>query len=304
MIGAISELKNVMIRSILVGSRAESVIWIDNDDKVYVHGRNDKDQFGLDHMDNIYTPIIAENIPNKELRVVSAACGQHFTMVLCNDGSVWSSGYSHWHAHGHPNQGRLAEYAAIDLKVKIKKVSIGDDMSIFLDENGELWGCGYNTQQTLGLIDSGDDIDVKSPTKLDWFVDNKILIKDVEVGYFHVIAMDNKHCIYCWGYNGHGECAVDPDGKVRVPTPTQVLNNVEIKEIRIGAYHTGCITMDNQYYLWGGNSNNQVCIEDDEIYRVWKPNNVTQYVFEKTKCKEILDIVLGASTTLFVLKDP
>ena len=51
-----------------------------------------------------------------------------------------------------------------------------------------------------------------------------------------------------------------------------------------------------------GNSANE-CIVDGGNAKVWKPNNVTRYVMAKTSCKQILDMILGHCTTMFLVKD-
>ena len=123
------------------------------------------------------------------------------------------------------------------------------------------------------------------------------------MGQYHAIALDNTDSIYCWGRNGNGECAVDINKETNVLTPTKVeyaLTDVRIKEIKAGSYHTGCITVDHDYYLWGSNDFNECCNEVDTDYGIFEPNNVTRYVFEKSECTEILDMILATNSTLLV----
>ena len=65
---------------------------------------------------------------------------------------------------------------------------------------------------------------------------------------------------YCWGINNNGQCGVDFNQTTRVSTPKRVeyeLKDVKIVGIRIGESHTGCITKNGDYYLWGGNEWNE-----------------------------------------------
>ena len=50
-----------------------------------------------------------------------------------------------------------------------------------------------------------------------------------------------------------------------------------------------------------GEGMNGMNVEDVDINKVYNPNNVNKYVFEKSKCKKILDMVFGNSTTVFLL---
>ena len=306
LIGLIPELTNIMIKNICAGCKGDSVFWICNDHKLYIHGRNRRYQFGLDHHKNISIPILAENIPNTsskaELNVIEAASDQDVTIVVCNDGSAWSAGGSIWYEHGHYLED-VKKYKKINIPVKIKKVSMGGIISMFLALNGQVWGCGFNQSGALGL---GHCNHISSLVRVDWFADNNVFIKDLEMGANHTIALDDKGMVYCWGDNGNGCCGIDNTEAMKVLIPTRVeyeLKDVQVEGIRAGVYHTGCVTTDGDYYLWGGNKYNECCVEDHDVDTVFKPNNVRKYVFDKTKCKEILNMVLCTNTTLFLLLD-
>ena len=82
-------------------------------------------------------------------------------------------------------------------------------MTVFLAENGQVFGCGYNAQGTIGMEHT--DVCIHGAMTIEWFMKNCVGIKDVEMGEYHVIALDDKNYIYCWGCNNQGQCAVDPD---------------------------------------------------------------------------------------------
>jgi len=302
-IAEIPEFRNITMYGICIGARSYSTIWITNNNELYVHGRNDTQKLGIDHKKNIQTPIIVDNIVlNKNARIISADTGQYISMILCTDGSVWSTGYSGWYAHGH-SEAHLHKFTKINFSVKMRKVSIGSGMTMFLDQNGHVWGCGYNATGVLGL---SHDNSVETPVKNQWFIDDGIFITDLEMGEYHAILLDNTGRIYCCGDNTSGQCAVDINIKNdKVLTPIRVgydLEHRKIKQIRIGGSHTGCITEDDEYYLWGTNASCRCCIEDESISAIFKPNNVTEYVCTKSDCNEILDMVLCRRTTLFLLR--
>ena len=78
------------------------------------------------------------------------------------------------------------------------------------------------------------------------------------------------------GCNSSGECAVDVNMKRNILLPRKIecdgLKDVGIQEIKAGSYHSGCVTMNGDYYLWGGNKFKECCIEDEDIIKVSKPN--------------------------------
>ena len=306
LIGPILEMNNIPIKYISTGMATKSIFWIGIDDKLYIHGTNYENVFALKDQTNVIkSPIIAEHITSKELKAVQAATGV-VSIVLCNDGSVWSAGKNIWREHGHAHiDSTNGEYKQLHFSVKIKKVSLGSGTSLFLGENGEIWASGYNGEGTLGLGHKKTDR-TKGPAKIVWFRENNIFIIDVEMSSYHVIALDNNGSIYCWGLNSNGRCGVDSTNRNNVLLPNKVeftVKDIDIAKIRIGATHTGCITRNGECYLWGSNEHNECCVEDDEIDSIFNPYNVTKYVFDKSDCREILDMVLAECMTMFLLKD-
>ena len=206
-----------------------------------------------------------------------------------------------WHEHGH-EQVTVDKYTQIPFVVNIIKVSMGSGISMFLAKYGGVWGCGYNATGALGL---GHKSLRKRPTRIEWFMDRMIFMTDLEMGHFHTVGLDDKGCVYCWGDNLNGQSAVE-GYKEHIAFPNKIeyeLKDVKVMDIRVGGYHTGCITNNGDYYLWGSNGDNECCVEKDYVDEVCKPNNVNQYIFEKSECKQILDMVLGVHTTIFLLKN-
>ena len=78
-----------------------------------------------------------------------------------------------WREHGHPLQENVKKYK----------------------KNGQIQGCGYNATGALGL--GHKNVDVSSLTRLDWFVDKGIFIKDLDIGEYHVISLDDEGKVYC-----------------------------------------------------------------------------------------------------------
>ena len=115
------------VNDIFIGSKGTSIFWICDDYKLYIHGRNDVNQLGIDPDNDTNTPILAANVPPNDqneslLHVIGASCNEDVSMILCNDGSVWSSGRSWFGEHGHCEIRQLVKFTRIDIKDRIKKV--------------------------------------------------------------------------------------------------------------------------------------------------------------------------------------
>ena len=80
-----------------------------------------------------------------------------------------------------------------------RKVSAGDCFSVFLDSLGDVYTCG---KANFGRLGQGHLVSLNHPTKIGWFSKNKILIKDVQAGGRHCLAISREQVpqLYGWGF--------------------------------------------------------------------------------------------------------
>ena len=113
----------------------------------------------------------------------------------------------------------------------IIKCDVCEFHSMFLEDNGVLWAYGYWKNGLLGLglnfdefmpLDHIQDSDLLKPTKIPYFIKNKIVIKDVKCGARHNIAFDKNTHVYSWGYNAYGQCGHGMDSKKSINAPKSI----------------------------------------------------------------------------------
>eukprot|EP00483_Globobulimina_turgida_P004438 UN04447 len=205
-------------------------------------------------------------IMDRSLRYIEASVSHFHCMVLCNDGSVWSLGRGTYGELGHGRHPKL--FSEFFGKIKslqkynIISISAGNYFSLFLSDDGNVWSCGINTSAQLGLGYSDHDRN-RFPTKIDYFERTNIKINAIKCGENHSIALDNKCSVYCWGKNNVGQCAINIsiEEMVSVPTMIRYLSklNKKVIDIRTGNNHNGCMTENEEWYLWGCNDHNECC---------------------------------------------
>ncbi len=88
----------------------------------------------------------------------------------------------------------------MQLGPRIISVCIGDGFTMFLDDIGNVFSCGYNGFGSLGIGNVLSD-ERRLPTKISYFVENNIKITKIKCGKFHVIVLDSNGVVYCWGDN-------------------------------------------------------------------------------------------------------
>ena len=97
------------------------------------------------------TPVKLANLP----KIKAIAAGYYHTLMLDEDGKVWSCGYNMYGQLGR-NTTEEADKAEsvpglVTLAVEIVGIAAGNFHSIFLDVDGNVWGCGHNSEGCLGI---------------------------------------------------------------------------------------------------------------------------------------------------------
>lgn len=81
-------------------------------------------------------------------------------------------------------------------KLKISSLNCGYNFIIFLTKTGILFSHGSNSLGELGL---GDYISRSEPMVVNFLIEKKEKIADVECGFKHVLARDTLGKVYSWG---------------------------------------------------------------------------------------------------------
>ena len=68
---------------------------------------------------------------------------------------------------------------------------------MFLDTLGSVYSCG---KANFGRLGQGHLISLNNPSKISWFTKNKIMIKDIEAGGRHCLAVSMDGLLYGWGF--------------------------------------------------------------------------------------------------------
>ena len=292
------------IYKIAIGPSSRNVVWIRHDGGIYINGRN----LQKHSQTEITIPMDMRYFLDKSLKCVDAASSYFHSMIVCNDGSVWSSGRGNFGELGHGGSSKL--FCELFVRVKalqkhiIVNVSAGNYFSIFLCNDGNIWSCGKNVFGQCGLGYSDEDRN-RVPTKIGYFEWNKIKIVRIECALHHTLALDENGRLYCWGKNNLGQCALDTSihgDSICIPSLVQYFcdENKKIIDIKTGGNHSGCVTEDKLWHIWGCNDYNECCTDhhQDVIYR---PHCINSYVEECTNGKQIVDVTLGSCNTMMIV---
>ena len=201
------------IKSVCCGSYY--AVMSKNDGTLWGCGRNSHGQLGLEDKSNRNIFTIINSAPEN---IKMICCGEHHTIVLKNDGTLWGSGYN---VYGQLGLGD-ANDRTIFTKItdNVKSVYCGYDHTIILKNNNTLWGCGHNNNGQLGLGDTNDR------TTFTQITINTNNIKSVYCGRNHTIILKNDGTLWGCGYNSQGQLGLGKDKSDKI-TFTQIITNTD-----------------------------------------------------------------------------
>ncbi len=178
----------------------------------------------------------------------------------------------------------------------IKKIAVGTDCLLALDNNGTVYGYGDNYYGQLGLGDTNDTF--MPPTAIANF--NNII--DISAGDYFGMILDSNNDVYSFGYStnmGHSD-----SNDTKIPKKIATLDDKKIIKIFTGSINSLAIDEDGKVYSWGStdNYNRPILGLDrtklDSVYlRSQLPQEITTLSDDNIKIK---DASMGAWYSLLI----
>ena len=140
--------------------------------------------------------------------------------------------------------GKAPDSTAKDLSfTKFEQIATGRSHSLFLDAEGKVWSCGWNTYGQLGIC-------VPIEKK---FVPCRIgsvpLIVAISTKVDHSLLLDNSGNVWAFGRNSEMQCGL---GHQRDSfSPTKILNVPQIQSISAGMDHSLLLDVDGSVWKCG-----------------------------------------------------
>lgn len=226
----------------------QHTICLDFDGRVFGFGLNNDGQLGVgEDVSQTHLPVELQLPPCKQV-----CCGLQFTICVSEDGMIYSFG---------ENRMKQLGLGTDDVKYYLpQKLESLDDVN-FVRCGKEHVICKLNNNHVycwgdngFGQLGTGDTVNHSVPFKCsDWPED----IVDIKSGLFNVLVLTSNLHVFSCGRNSYGELGRLTESEyesklVRI----EPLN--EIIRIECGYFHSMCITVDYDLFIFGDNSNGQL----------------------------------------------
>ncbi|MBR3933924.1 MAG: hypothetical protein IKJ68_08480 [Clostridia bacterium] len=232
---------------------------IKNDDSLWLWGYNSYGQIG--NGESGFSK--EERVPVKIMDNVKAvSLGKNHSAAIKNDGSLWLWGNNEYGRVGN-GEYKYGKESKTPVKImdNVKSVSLGDNHSAAIKNDGSLWMWGNNEYGQIGNGESGDDKISETPIKI---MDNVIT---VSLGDGYSAAIKNDGSLWMWGNNEYGQIGNGESGDDKISKiPVKIMDNV--KDVSLSCSqnvtadywgnHSAAIKDDGSLWMWGYNGCGQI----------------------------------------------
>jgi uncharacterized repeat protein (TIGR02543 family) len=252
---------NDKIIQVSLGYNHSSVL--SQDGKVYIWGRNNQGQLGIDSDTNMLIP---QNITNsfnltEDDKVIQISMGSAHSSALTQNGKVFTWGINYSGQLGDNTiMTRLVPIDITDkfpLDDKVVQLTVGGAHSSALTESGKVFVWGQNVYGQLG--DNTTD-NRTTPTDITSAFPAGDPIVQLSMGDTHSSALSENGEVYLWGNNTAGQVGDDTTIEKWVPTHiTDAFSEEDpVIQVRLGISHSVALTQSGEIYTWGLNMSGQL----------------------------------------------
>ena len=155
----------------------------------------------------------------------------------------------------------------------IEHVVCGEDFTICLTENGELYSFGKNYNGCLGIGENwkesdnylDEEGDAYIPLKIPFFTKNNLKVAKVACGDSHVIALTESNQVLTWGCGEHGRLGHGDEDDRLEPTEIIFAFKHTFKDVFAGPDCSFIGTMEGRILAFGNNEFNKLCLNINQI---------------------------------------
>ncbi|XP_067008518.1 probable E3 ubiquitin-protein ligase HERC4 isoform X2 [Anabrus simplex] len=230
---------------------------------------------------------------SKATEVEQVACGANHTVIITNEGKVYSCGNNDYGQLGH-NKARMKPELVDGLDAYIiTGVCCGACHTVAVNAWGQVfsWGSDIYGQLGVGVGQNTQPLPkmVKSLATCH--------VVQITAGHNHCLALTNNGQLYSWGCNAFGQLGLGTNTPVENrPRLISSLVGIPIALIACGGNHSFAVSKSGAVYGWGKNAFGQLGLNDNH-------NKVFPCQLKTLRSIRVKYISCGEDFSVFLTKD-
>ncbi|KAL4482807.1 hypothetical protein ABPG72_022367 [Tetrahymena utriculariae] len=247
-----------------------------------------------DYLQDSMLPQKIESLGN--IKAKQVACGVQFTVVLSEDGKVYTFGYNQYGSLGYvSDQNSVSTPQLVKGLNDIVKISAGYSFCAAITKQGKLYTWGNNRNGQLG---NSQNLYQTQPSIVTGFGSQNSIV-DVSCGDNFIAALTQLGQLYTWGFGGDGQ--LGHGNKSDLYAPRHIEFKQKIIKVACGGSHTAFITEDNQLYQFGRGSEGQLGIGQNVTSEA--SFRSTPNLVQNLKGKQVIDVTCGGEHTIAITQE-
>ena len=286
-------------------------------------GNNSHYECAYDNDKMLKYPLLIYKLKNIIVKKIYS--GWEYNIIISNTNELYSFGNNNMFQCGIPfsqeyqKDNKMVKnpqnISAIHGNIKGISAACGNEHTLILDENNNVYSFGNNEDGVLGV--ENNNLKSYNFIKVDFGQYNG-KIKDIAAGTVHNIALTDDGKIFSWGSAQGGQLGLSEkylsqknlkNFCISTPTLVSIYSNIgeqtKITKISCGEAHTIVLNSKKEVYSWGFGSNGQLglgfCEDSFEIgtglskSRIFTPKKI-----QTLQNKKISDIQCGKTFSMFI----
>jgi alpha-tubulin suppressor-like RCC1 family protein len=182
--------------------------------------------------------------------VVQVSAGEAFSVALTSKGRIFSEGNNSYGQLGQgDNQPRTTFTEITSIPTNITFISSGSQHTLALDENGDVWSWGLNSNGQLGLGHNNNQL---TPSKV-------ILpspITQISAGGYFSAALSKEGVLFLWGSSDRRQLGLGSRDNKNTPQKLPISENIVY--FSCGYRHVLALTENGKLLSWGCNDHGKL----------------------------------------------
>ena len=261
--------------------------FITDDGRVFTDGHNNYGQLGNGNTTSYkLTQAMAGH------RVKQVELSHSHTAFVTEDNEVFVCGRNN-EGYKRLGTGDSTNYSTpkrVMMNHTVKQVALGYQHTMFLTDEGEVFGVGRNDLGNVG----NDTMGNTSGRILRTMIPDGMKVAQIECAKYSTYFLMTDGSLYATGYNDHGEIGVGSTSPVKVPEKMQGLGGQRVIKISAGFYTVLALTESGQMFACGRNNEGQTGTNPSDS------NRFTTFTQINTNNRKVIDITASGYSSFFV----